>query len=53
MLTYLKGIFSDYKYLNLGLYTDLLVQLFSGYFQDNYKKIQHFFNGIYVLSGGF
>ena len=30
VLTYLKGIFSDYKYLKLGLRTDLLVRSFSG-----------------------
>ena len=48
ILTYLKGIFSDYKYLKLGLHTDLLVQSFSGYFLDNYKQNPTFFNGIYV-----
>ena len=38
ILTYFKGIFSDYKYLKLGLRTYVLVQSFSGYFLDNYKQ---------------
>ena len=42
ILTYLKGIF-DYKYLKLGLHTDLLVQSFSGYFLDDYKQNTTFF----------
>ena len=49
ILTYLKGIFSDYKYLKLGLRTDILIQSFSGYFMDNYKQNTTFFNGIYLV----
>ena len=49
ILTYLKGIFSDYKYLKLGIRTDFLVQSCSGYFLDNYKQIQHFLTG-YIWS---
>ena len=41
ILAYFERIFSDYKYLLLGLRKEIFVQSFSGYFPDNYMPYMY------------